>query len=160
MLDHELVKYLAKRGTDVYLMKESDWSWSKICASQNQTAFAAFLIARQSQQERVRRVPTVEISKGDVDFARRAQVSQVIRYRIALVLLRANANVNLSTKYDNSTLHAAVLKVLFPVCRVLIEDNADTNKDDRILKLNSKSRLSSRDGSISLLSDNFVNNRV
>ena len=152
MLDHELVKYLAKRGADVYLMNESDWSWSEICASQNQTAFAAFLIARQSQQERVRRVPTVEISKGDVDFARRAQVSQVIRYRIELVLLRANVNVNLSTKYDNPG--------LFPVCRVRIEDNADTKKADRILKLNNKSRLSSRDGSRSSLSDNFVNNRV
>ena len=95
-------------------------------------------------------------------IARQAQVSQLLRYRIVRLLLRANinVNVNMSTKYDKPTLHAAVLKVLFPVCRVLIEDNADTNKDDRILKLNSKSRLSSRDGSISLLSDNFVNNRV
>ena len=52
LLDHfELVKYLVKRGADVHLTNESDWSCLEICARQNHAAFAAFLIVRQSQQE-------------------------------------------------------------------------------------------------------------
>ena len=108
-LDQELVKFLVKRGAVVHLTNESEWSCLEICAPQNHAALVASIIARQ------------------------AQVSQLLRYRIVRLLLRANinVNVNMSTKYDKPTLHAAVLKGQFPVCPVLIKYNADTNKADR-----------------------------
>ena len=81
----------------------------------------------------------MQISQGDAGFARRAPVKCFDIESHACCC--AQTSTSIRTKYDKQTLHATVLKGHFPVCRVLIEYKADTNKANRILlKLNRKTK--------------------